>query len=69
MACMAPARLPSILMLLAAGLLVGPVARWLTPLLFNRSISLDLNHLIATDQLLNFVSLAVGLILFEGGCR
>ncbi|HZK82537.1 MAG TPA: hypothetical protein VFC46_15750, partial [Humisphaera sp.] len=44
------ARLPSILMLLAAGLLVGPVARWLTPLLFNRSISLDLNHLIATDQ-------------------
>ncbi|HWE01438.1 MAG TPA: cation:proton antiporter [Tepidisphaeraceae bacterium] len=60
-------RLPSILMLLAAGLLVGPVARLLTPHLFGHGVSLDLNHLIQTDQLLNLVSLAVGLILFEGG--
>lgn len=60
-------RLPSILILLSTGLIAGPVARWLTPLLFHQSISLNLNELIPTNQLLNLVSLAVGLILFEGG--
>ena len=60
-------RLPSILILLSTGLIAGPVVRWLTPLLFHQSISLNLNELIPTSQLLNLVSLAVGLILFEGG--
>lgn len=60
-------RLPSILILLATGLVAGPIARWLTPILFHHSFSLDLNTLIETDQLLTLVSLAVGLILFEGG--
>jgi NhaP-type Na+/H+ or K+/H+ antiporter len=52
---------------LATGLLVGPVARWLTPIVAGRSLSLDIGRIIDTDQLLGLVSLAVGLILFEGG--
>jgi len=48
-------RLPSILLLLLAGLLVGPVAGWLDP-----------DELLG-DLLFPFVSLAVAVILFEGG--
>src|SRR5579871_208872 len=60
-------RLPSILILLATGLLVGPVARLFTPMILHRSVSLNLNDAIATDPPLNLVSLAVGLFLFGGG--
>ena len=60
-------RLPSILILLATGLLAGPIARTVTPLIFHHRVSLDVNQLIGTRQLLDLVSLAVGLILFEGG--
>ena len=49
-------RLPSIVLLLAAGLVVGPGLRWIDP-----------SALIGDDLLLPSVSLAVGVILFEGG--
>lgn len=47
--------LPSILLLLLFGVVVGPVAGWLDP-----------DHL-AGDMLLPFVSISVALILYEGG--
>lgn len=49
------AKLPSILFLLVTGILVGPVLGWLRP------------DEVFGDLLLPFVSLAVGIILFEGG--
>lgn len=49
-------RLPSIVLLLSAGLIVGPGLRWIDP-----------TALIGDDLLLPSVSLAVGVILFEGG--
>ena len=61
------AKAPSILLLLAIGLFAGPIAREVTPLLLGKSISLDFNALIPTPTLLQLVSLAVGIILFEGG--
>lgn len=48
-------KLPSILLLLAAGFLVGPVAGWLDP------------DAIFGELLFPFVSLAAAVVLFEGG--
>lgn len=48
-------RLPAILFLLAAGILAGPIAGWLDP------------DALFGDLLFPFVSLAVAVILFEGG--
>lgn len=48
-------RLPSILLLLTAGLLIGPVTGWIDP------------DAAMGDYLFPFVSLAVALVLFEGG--
>ncbi|MCG6322293.1 sodium:proton antiporter, partial [Vibrio alginolyticus] len=47
-------KLPAILFLLVAGLLVGPVSGWLQP------------ELLLGDLLFPMVSLAVAVILFEG---
>ncbi len=55
-------RFPSILLLLGAGFLVGPVARALFP----DGPFLDPNGLLG-DLLMPIVSLSVGLILYEGG--
>src|SRR5690606_3366607 len=49
-------RVPAILPLLATGFLVGPILGWLTP-----------SELVPTSLFFPLVSLAVGLILFEGG--
>lgn len=57
------ARVPSILLLLLAGMAVGPVAAWLNP--SGRPI-LDPDTLLS-DLLLPIASLSVGLILYEGG--
>lgn len=54
--------MPSILILLGAGFLVGPVARAIFP----EGPSLSPNELLG-DLLLPIVSLSVGLILYEGG--
>src|SRR5687768_2128807 len=63
-------RIPSILMLLLTGLLVGPVAFWINVHWLGRpeaqAIFLDINGLFGSDLLLAVVSLAVGMILFEG---
>ncbi len=48
-------RLPAILFLLAAGIIAGPVTGWLDP------------EALFGDLLFPFVSLAVAVILFEGG--
>lgn len=47
--------LPSILLLLVIGLVAGPVAKWISP------------DAIFGDLLYPFVSISVGLILYEGG--
>lgn len=47
--------LPSILLLLACGIIVGPVTGWIDP------------DYVLGDLLLPFISLAVAVILFEGG--
>ncbi len=60
-------RLPSILLLLLFGFLAGPVAHAVTPHWFGRTYSLDPAALFGEELLLALVSLAVGLILFEGG--
>ncbi len=60
-------RVPSILLLLAIGFIAGPLARQITPSLFGRPISLNLNELLPSEALLGLVSLSVGIILFEGG--
>ncbi len=49
-------RLPSILLLLGAGLIAGPAIGWLEPASF-----------LSDEVLFAFVTLSVGLILFEGG--
>lgn len=63
-------RVPSILMLLLTGLLVGPVAFGVSVHLLGRpaeeAVFLDIAGLFGEDLLLAIVSLAVGLILFEG---
>jgi NhaP-type Na+/H+ or K+/H+ antiporter len=60
-------RLPSILVLLAVGLLVGPVARWISLSLLGRPLSLDPSSVITPRALMDLVGLSIGLILFEGG--
>ena len=64
-------RIPSILLLLLTGLLVGPVALWFNQSILGRSVEsavfLDVNGIFGRDLLLALVSVAVGLILFEGG--
>ena len=60
-------RLPSILLLLLFGFLAGPVAAAVTPHFFARAYSLNPAALFGEELLLSLVSLAVGLILFEGG--
>ncbi|MEN0021412.1 MAG: cation:proton antiporter, partial [Planctomycetota bacterium] len=55
-------RVPSILLLLASGLVVGPVAAWLTG-----EALLDPDSIIGEDLLLSLVGISVGLILYEGG--
>ena len=59
-------RLPSILLLLAFGFLAGPVALWALPADLE-AWALRPEALLGGDLLLSLVSLAVGLILFEGG--
>src|SRR5690606_39045559 len=49
-------RVPAILPLLATGFLVGPLLDWLRP-----------DQLVPANLLFPLISLAVGLILFEGG--
>lgn len=56
-------RLPSILLLLLAGLLAGPVMRAIAP---GTPFALDPDGLLG-DLLLPLVGVSVGLILFEGG--
>lgn len=56
-------RLPSILLLLLAGLIAGPVMRSIAP---GTPMALDPNELLG-DLLLPLVGVSVGLILFEGG--
>lgn len=60
-------RIPSILVLLGAGILAGPVARILSVNLLGYSVSLDPNSVIPPRILMDFVGLAIGFILFEGG--
>lgn len=48
-------RLPSILLLLAAGFIAGPVTGWLS------------HEALQQDWLFAFVSMSIGIILFEGG--
>ena len=57
-------RIPSILMLLAGGLIVGPGSTLFTP---DGRPLLDPNELLGQDLLLSLVSLSVALILYEGG--
>ena len=56
-------KLPSILMLLTAGFLAGPVAGWAT----GGAYAIDPEATFGRPLLLTLVSLAVGLVLFEGG--
>ena len=60
-------RLPSILLLLLFGFVAGPIAAWATPKLFGHVYALNPAALFGEELLLSLVSLAVGLILFEGG--
>ena len=62
-------KVPSILLLLAFGFAAGPVAYWVTGDLLGLEAPrfLDIDVIFSTDVLLTLVSLAVGLILFEGG--
>ncbi len=62
-------RVPSILLLLAFGFLAGPIALWFTGdvLGMERPLFLNIDRVFETEVLLPLVSLAVGLILFEGG--
>ncbi len=62
-------KVPSILLLLAFGFVAGPIAFWFTSdvLALESPRFLDIDGVFETDVLLTLVSLAVGLILFEGG--
>lgn len=59
-------RLPAILLLLLFGCLAGPGSEWLAPYLGYSGRLLDPNRLLG-DLLLPAVSMAVAIILFEGG--
>ncbi|MEZ6318402.1 MAG: cation:proton antiporter [Phycisphaerales bacterium] len=58
-------KLPSILLLLVAGILFGPVARSVLP--EGSPFALDPNGMLGSDLLLALVGVSVGLILYEGG--
>jgi NhaP-type Na+/H+ or K+/H+ antiporter len=62
-------KVPSILLLLAFGFLAGPIAEWSGVTLPGTDVPvyLDIDRVVETPVLLTIVSLAVGLILFEGG--
>ena len=62
-------KVPSILLLLLFGFVAGPVAKWATVSLFgfDQPYFLDVESVMPPTVLLALVSLAVGLILFEGG--
>ncbi|MFT5423092.1 MAG: NhaP-type Na+/H+ or K+/H+ antiporter [Phycisphaerales bacterium] len=57
-------KLPSILLLLMAGLLAGPVARHFFP---GSHYPIDPDTILGSDLLLALVGIAVSLILYEGG--
>ena len=57
-------KLPSILLLLVAGILFGPVARSLIP---GSALALNPNELFGSDLVFALVGVSVGLILYEGG--
>lgn len=57
-------RIPSIMPLIIIGLLVGPFSVYLTP---DGSKIIDGDQIFQKDLLFEFISIAVGLILFEGG--
>lgn len=57
-------KVPAILPLIIIGLLVGPVATYLTP---DHTKLINTDHIFQGHLLFDFVSLAVGIILFEGG--
>ncbi len=64
-------RVPSILLLLLTGFLAGPVALWVCLHVLGlppeRAVFLDPEGIIPSPLLLSVVSMAVGVILFEGG--
>ena len=55
---------PAILPLILIGLLIGPISTFFTE---NGDKLLDGDHIFSGDLLFSFVSIAVGVILFEGG--
>ncbi len=57
-------KVPAILPLIIIGLIVGPVSTFLTP---DQTKLIDTDHIFQGHMLFDFVSLAVGIILFEGG--
>ncbi len=57
-------KVPSILLLLVFGILVGPVFRWLAP---TSPLAKSPDDLLGGDLLLSLVGMAVALILYEGG--
>lgn len=57
-------KVPAILPLIIIGLLVGPVSTYLTP---DNTKLINTDHIFQGHLLFDFVSLAVGIILFEGG--
>ncbi len=57
-------KVPAILPLIVTGLLLGPVSTFLTP---DGSKLLDGDQIFSGDLLFAFVSISVGVILFEGG--
>ncbi|MEM7808451.1 MAG: cation:proton antiporter, partial [Planctomycetota bacterium] len=60
-------KVPSILLLLAFGFLAGPIAEWANIEILGTPVYVDVDRVFETPVLLTLVSLAVGLILFEGG--
>ncbi|MEM7629153.1 MAG: sodium:proton antiporter [Planctomycetota bacterium] len=60
----AKVRVPSILLLLIAGVAAGPVLRHFSP---NSILALDPDGVLGKDLLLSLVGISVGLILYEGG--
>ncbi|MEZ6243051.1 MAG: sodium:proton antiporter [Phycisphaerales bacterium] len=57
-------KIPSILLLLLTGILVGPVFRWAAP---TSPLAKKPDELLGNDLLLALVGMAVALILYEGG--
>src|SRR5690606_664250 len=57
-------KLPAILPLIIIGLLVGPISTFITP---DGEKLIDGDRIFSGELLFSFVSLSVGIILFEGG--